>query len=205
MVSRPQSHYRRGHARRAVLLRAAVDEIAESGLEGVTHRSIAARAELPVSTTSYFFGSLDELIGAAVQHIAEDVVSSIEGLTDDLASTDLDLADFADRLLDILSNVRARQVVVQFESYLATSRRPELIEPVRAIMVALETAAADALAAIGISESPAAARQFVALVDGFALHRVAWPRAGEDEEFLRDALWRLLNSYLAEARSDLTD
>ncbi|MGN7778741.1 TetR/AcrR family transcriptional regulator [Mycolicibacterium sp. 22603] len=205
MVSRPQSHYRRGHARRATLLQAAVDEIAESGLEGVTHRSIAARAEMPVSTTSYFFGSLDDLIGAAVQHIADDVVSSIEVLTNDFASTELDLADFAERLLDILGDARAHQIVVQFEAYLATSRRPQLIEPVRAIMVALERAAAEALAVIGISESPAAARQFVALIDGFAVHRVAWPRAGDDEEFLRDALWRLLNSYLAEVRTDPTD
>ncbi|MGL1576700.1 TetR/AcrR family transcriptional regulator, partial [Vibrio parahaemolyticus] len=42
--------------------------IAEKGISAVTHRSVAAAAGVPHSSTTYFFASLDDMIGEAVAH-----------------------------------------------------------------------------------------------------------------------------------------
>ena len=79
-TSKPRSHYARGHQRRAEVVAATVEVIERQGIEGVTHRSVAAAAGVPLSTTSYFFDSLDHLIGEAVTKIAEDVVAGADAL-----------------------------------------------------------------------------------------------------------------------------
>ncbi|MCU1649836.1 MAG: putative transcriptional regulator, partial [Pseudonocardia sp.] len=58
MAIRPATHRASGQARRAQLLQAAVEVIAEQGVGGASHRAIATRAGMPLSTTSYFFASL---------------------------------------------------------------------------------------------------------------------------------------------------
>lgn len=56
----------RGRLKKQALLDAAVDLIAERGLEGLSHRLVAARANVSSSTPGYFFTSIDALVGAAV-------------------------------------------------------------------------------------------------------------------------------------------
>jgi DNA-binding transcriptional regulator YbjK len=59
------------------LLDAAVAVVAERGVGGATHRAIAARAGVPLSTTSYFFASLDELIVAALRAFATTSIAEL--------------------------------------------------------------------------------------------------------------------------------
>lgn len=197
MSSRPQTHYKRGQVRRDALLRAAVDLISERGIEGLSHRSVSARAGMPPSTTTYFFSSIDELIGEAVSDIADAVVGSFDALVDKVVQGGMAQDEFADRLVELLAAAQPSQVVVQFEAYLGTTRRVELVEPVRRIMRTFEKAAAEALKAAGVSEAEHAAKQFVAVIDGFQLHRLAWPRPERDRADLEEVLRRLLDSYLA--------
>ena len=52
-------------ARRAApeaILEAALRVIAERGVEAVTHRAVADAAGVPLSATTYYFESLDELL-----------------------------------------------------------------------------------------------------------------------------------------------
>ena len=55
----------KGEQTRAKILRAAQRVIAEHGVGGTTHRAIAAQAGVKLSLTSYYFGSLAELLEAA--------------------------------------------------------------------------------------------------------------------------------------------
>lgn len=55
----------KGGKTRARILRAAQLAVAELGVAGVSHRAIAARAGVKLSLTSYYFGSLDQLLEAA--------------------------------------------------------------------------------------------------------------------------------------------
>ena len=78
MRSRPQTHFVRGQARRALVIDAAIELIAERGIEGVSHRSVAARAGVPAATPGYYFASIDELIGAAISHVAAEILGTVE-------------------------------------------------------------------------------------------------------------------------------
>ena len=55
----------KGEQTRTKILRAAQQLIAEHGVGGVSHRAIAAQAGVKLSLTSYYFGSLAELLEAA--------------------------------------------------------------------------------------------------------------------------------------------
>lgn len=72
-------------------------------------------------------------------------------------------------------------VVAQFEIYLEAWRNPGLREPVSQALAAFEALTTDALRALGVADPAEAAPAFVALVDGFALHRLARPRPREQE------------------------
>ncbi|MFG3291952.1 TetR/AcrR family transcriptional regulator [Streptomyces sp. NPDC048179] len=199
MGIRPQTHYARGQARRERLLDATAELIASRGLEGVTHRAVAAAAGLPASTTSYFFASMDELIGAAVTRIADGVLEATRDLVADAPTADgtAPAPDYVDQLIDVLIASKETLIRAQFEAYLATSRRPELVEPVQRIVQALEDAAESMFVALGAPDARLAGRELVAMVDGFALQRLAHPRP-DDRAVLRDALRRLIAAHLDE-------
>ncbi len=188
--STPRSHYARGHQRRADVIAATVEVIEQQGIEGVTHRSVAAAAGVPLSTTSYFFESLDHLIGEAVTKIAEDVVAATAPLIADLESAGgASRQSIVDRLIEVMSDQRPGPLIAQFEAYLATSRRPELREPVERIVTVYEDTAAAVFEALRVDEPRLAARQLVALLDGLALLSIAAPRP-DDAVVRREALRR---------------
>jgi DNA-binding transcriptional regulator YbjK len=185
--------------RRRQLIAATVEVMTERGIEGVTHRSVAARAGMPLSNTSYFFESIDALIGAAVTDIADRIVARLDELAATFADSDMTVDDYAETLIALAASVERQQVIVQFEAYLAVDRRPELQEPVHRIMLAFEKAIADACAAGGIADPVGVARQLSAVVDGFALHKAAWPRDDTDE-VMTAVLRQMVTHHLAEAR-----
>jgi DNA-binding transcriptional regulator YbjK len=57
----------------AAILRATLLVIAEGGIDGVTHRRVAARAGVSLSSTTYYFANRDELISRAFEHYIEQV------------------------------------------------------------------------------------------------------------------------------------
>ena len=81
------------------------------------------------------------------------------------------------------------------------SRRSE----VKRAIAALERLAEVALTAAGATRPADGARAFVALIDGFALHRLAWPRERRDRTELREAVLALFIAYTMDPgeRADL--
>lgn len=195
-MTKPRTHYHRGEARKALVLDAAVEVIAQHGLEGVTHRAVATAAGVPLSTTSYFFDSLDDLIGAAVTRIADGVLTAVAALVDEAPAVvdDATRQAYVDQLLEVVTT-RERQILVQFEAYLGSTRRPDLVEPVQRIIGAYEHAAATVLGVLGSVDAGRQARQLVALLDGFALQRLGSPRP-EDHELLREAVRTFAAAWL---------
>jgi DNA-binding transcriptional regulator YbjK len=110
--------------RRRRIVEAAVELIPEVGVAGLTHRLVAARAEVALGATTYYFTDLDELSAAALRH-----------LTDRMAA---DLASWAavlDASVDIPATLAAltaeyladrRHALLETELYVAAARRPEL-------------------------------------------------------------------------------
>src|SRR4051812_25534850 len=58
-------------ARRERIADAAIAVVAERGIEGVTHRAVAAAADVPLGSTTYHFATLDDLLAEALRTAAE--------------------------------------------------------------------------------------------------------------------------------------
>ena len=176
MPIRPATHRASGRARRAALLDAAVEVIAEQGVAGTTHRAIAARAGMSTSTTSYFFSSLDQLVAAALHVVGERIVERVDAVTAQVVDAELGPREAIDRFVDAVMSEPEPDTVAQFEIYLECRRRPQLQPTAHRIMASIERGAEASLQALGIADADERAPMVVALLDGLALHRHARPR-----------------------------
>ena len=70
-MTTPLRRQPRGAARRDAIVEAAAALVVEAGPSTLTHRTIAQRAEVPLAATTYYFASLDDLVGAAGTRLAE--------------------------------------------------------------------------------------------------------------------------------------
>jgi DNA-binding transcriptional regulator YbjK len=169
--------------RRQRIIDAAIRVVGRKGLAGLTHRSVAAEADVPLGSTTYHFTTLDDLMVAALRQASEGftkVIAAHGALSD--PDTDLP-TELAAWLGEWLAGDRTG-VELEYELYLAALRRPAL-RPVAAEW-------ADDLAALLTRRTdPATARALVALMDGICL-QVLLTDTPYDEEYARDVLARLI-------------
>ena len=196
MPIRPATHRASGRARRAALLDAAVEVIAEQGVAGTTHRAIAARAGMSTSTTSYFFSSLDQLVAAALHLVGERIVQRVDAVTAQVADAELGPREAIDRFVDAVMSEPEPDTVAQFEIYLECRRRPQLQPTAHRIMASIERGAEASLQAMGIADAGQRAPMVVALLDGLALHRHARPREETDRRLVTEALSSLHRGFV---------
>lgn len=169
--------------RRQRIIDAAIRVVGEKGIGGLSHRSVAAEADVPLGSTTYHFKTLDELLVAALRQ-------SNEGFAKVLAASGVfedQEADLAEALARVLGEWFAGEragVELEYELYLAALRRPAL-RPVAAEWC-------EGLSAV-ISQrtDPATACALVALMDGISL-QVLLTGGDYDEACTRDVLNRLL-------------
>jgi DNA-binding transcriptional regulator YbjK len=167
----------RSRQRRDALLRATIELLGELGAKSITHRAVAQRAGVPLASTTYYFASVHDLIQEALQlHVSERVaeLQSMAALA--LGATGASAHDIAERLAEVLVSAPTPILVAQYQMYLEAGRNPALQPAVAEALSAFEGLAAGVLAALGARDPQAAAEAFVALLDGFALHRLARPR-----------------------------
>ena len=183
----------RSRRRRDALLRATIELLGESGAKSVTHRAVAERAGLPLASTTYYFASVHQLIEEALKlHVAERV-ADLQGMAAvALGATGASAQDIAERLAEVLASAPTPILVAQYQMYLEAGRNPALQPAVAEALAAFEALAAAVLAALGAREPAPAAEAFVALLDGFALHRVARPRDPSREAAALAAAMRAL-------------
>ncbi|MFF7895655.1 TetR/AcrR family transcriptional regulator [Streptomyces sp. NPDC007907] len=168
--------------RRQRIIDAAIRVVGTKGIAGLSHRSAAAEADVPLGSTTYHFKTLDELLIAALRQANEGfakVVAARGGLEDPRADLPSELAAL---MGEWLAGDRTG-VELEYELYLAALRRPAL-RP-----VAAEWAA-------GIAEvlsrrtDPVTARALVAVVDGICL-QVLLTGVPYDEGYAREVLRRV--------------
>ncbi|KOU55353.1 TetR family transcriptional regulator [Streptomyces sp. MMG1533] len=171
--------------RRQRIIDAAIRVAGEKGLAGLSHRSVAAAADVPLGSTTYHFKTLDELMVAALRQANEGfakVIASRGGLAD--PRTDL-AAELAGLLGEWLAGERTG-VELEYELYLAALRRPAL-RPVAAEW------ADDLAARLAARTDPVTARALVALTDGICL-QVLLTGTSYDEEYAREMLARVIDA-----------
>lgn len=169
--------------RRQRIIDAAIRVVGEKGIAGLSHRSVAAEADVPLGSTTYHFTTLDELMVAALHQANEGfakVIAARGGLED--PSTDL-AEELAGWMGEWLAGDRTG-VELEYELYLAALRRPAL-RPVA------DQWARDLAEQLSRRTDPVTARALVALMDGICL-QVLLTDVPYDEEFAREALARMI-------------
>lgn len=189
----------RGQHRREALVSAAASLLVERGITGISHRAVAARAELPLAATTYYFASLTDLTHDALQRVTDAWGAAAQRLVDRLPAQ-LDPRQVAAAVLEIAtarpaeaSATHAGGVMAMYERYLDAGRH-EVLRPIvhayneellRLVQVVLDRG--------GLPADRKTARLALAVVDGASVYAIAegTPPAASATDLLTDLL-RLL-------------
>jgi TetR/AcrR family transcriptional regulator, regulator of biofilm formation and stress response len=156
------SAQRNPEERRQRIIRAAHELIPAVGVQGLTHRLIADRAQVPLGSTTYYFATLADLVDAALGTATNGTAECLRDWGERLqASTDVPAT-----LAALVSEwVQDRdQLATWNELYAAAWHRPEL----RPLARIWSDGLADLLTAHAADRQ--AARNAAAFVDGAVMH-----------------------------------
>jgi DNA-binding transcriptional regulator YbjK len=184
----------KGEARRDVILRATLSLIGERGPDAVTHRAVAERAGVPLSATTYWFDSKDQLLQESLLLAAREEVERVERVVLDLAPRELDVLEWARAVSAVLAaDLESDPVrhVALIELVLEGTRRPWLGEEVARWHDAQLRLAEVGLRATGSPDPRADAPLVVAAVTGFMLGQIVNPVEDFENRVFRPALERL--------------
>jgi DNA-binding transcriptional regulator YbjK len=161
----------KGERRRQALVEAAAALLVEGGFEAVRHRAVAERAGLPLASTTYYFGSLDDLISTAVEHHARGELVRGRALLEALPEQPRDIDSVIDLVLDQLLGAPAGEqdaelVLLRYERLVATFRRPYLRPLMRTLGDELRDLLREVLTRSGVPVDTRRLEQLIALVDG---------------------------------------
>ena len=184
----------RGEARREAILRAALELIGARGPDAITHRAVAERASVPLSATTYWFASKDELLQEAFLLAAREEVERVERVVLELAPRELDVSAWAaavarELAADLESNPTRH--VAFTELVLEGTRRPWLREEAARWEQAWLGLAELGLRATGSPDPVTDARLVVGAITGLMLGQLVNPQPRFEEDVFRPALERL--------------
>lgn len=120
---------RRNPDRRAALLDAAIEVLANEGARGLTFRSVDRRAEVPAGTASNYFANRDDILTQAGERVYERLTPDEAVLAAGLAGP-RDRAKLAELMHELVERVAAFPAgfLALLELRLEATRRPELRE-----------------------------------------------------------------------------
>ncbi|MDT0264752.1 TetR family transcriptional regulator [Streptomyces sp. DSM 44915] len=153
--------------RRARIIRATLDVIAEVGVAGTSHRRVAAHAGVPLGSMTYHFDGMDDLLREAFGSFTESAVALFEerlGAARDIAEARTAVADLVHHLSDENAPEHQRTLVLSHELYTLAARKPAFRELTREWMRRSRRA-------LEWHFDPVTARQLDALIEGLAIHR----------------------------------
>jgi DNA-binding transcriptional regulator YbjK len=168
--------------RRERILAAALDLIAEEGVAGVSHRKIAARAQVPLGSMTYHFTGIDDLLLEAFTGYADHVVTLFEHHLSGATTAD-EAREAVTDLIHTLSEGTRRDLILTQELYTLAARH----EPYRDLCARWMRRSR---ALLEQHFDAATARQLDALIEGLTLHR-ALDDTPSDRELTREAVARI--------------
>lgn len=112
--------------RRERIIAAAYDVLASDGLGGVTHRRVAAAADVPLGSTTYYFDSLDDLLAAALEQCVDEYTDHLRHWARSLAGTSR--RQLGPALADLVTEYASDRgkAHLEYQLYVAAIDRPSL-------------------------------------------------------------------------------
>ncbi len=188
--------YQKGERRREEILRATMGLIGARGADAVTHRAVAEAAGVPLSATTYYFASKEDLLAQTFLLAAREETERIERLVLDLAPLSLSAADWAGAVAaQIAEDIRAEPArhVALFELGLEATRTEALRAELGRWREAHLRLAEMGCRAVGSEEPALDASVVVAALTGLMLEQLASGREDFEAEVMRPALERLFS------------
>ena len=186
--------YQKGERRREEILRATLRLIGVRGADALTHRAVAEEAGVPLSATTYYFASKDQLLEEALLLAAREETERLERLVLELSSSSLSAEGWAGAVAAQISadvdEDPARHVTL-FELALEATRTPVLRADVREWQAAHLRLGETVCTAVGSPDPRLDAQVVVAALTGLMLEQLASGRARFGDEVMRPALERL--------------
>ncbi|MEU2731967.1 TetR family transcriptional regulator [Streptomyces griseoviridis] len=168
--------------RRERVLDAALDVLARDGVAGITHRKVAARADVPLGSVTYHFASLTELCARAFARYVQQRITEYGALLAEATSREELIDVLVDQVREVPS--RHRSAILGFELRLAALRDPAL----RALTQEWSRSSREALARL---TGPETAARLDALLEGMIMHTLLSTER-EPREVTRAAIVRTL-------------
>jgi DNA-binding transcriptional regulator YbjK len=161
--------------RRGAILDATIDILITEGLEAVTHRAVAKRADVPLAATTYYFDSKDALIGEALSILVADEIERLSRKAEQLGERIRSPRDCAAAVAEVLfpdaESVGA--LLARLEVYLEAARRPVLRERAAHWQEAYVDLAREVLTLAGSHDPERMAPLLVAAGDGILVHALS--------------------------------
>ena len=195
--------YQKGERRREEILRATLRVIGAHGADAVTHRAVAAEAGVPLSATTYYFASKDELLEQTLLLAAREETERIERLVLELAPQELTAADWAAGVAAMIAaDIRDEpdRHVALFELGLEATRTELLRGELQRWQEAHIRLAELGCRAVGSDEPELDARIVVAALTGLMLEQLASGSEDFEDEVLPPSLERLFSRLAAGER-----
>ncbi|MGK3957576.1 TetR/AcrR family transcriptional regulator [Arthrobacter sp. R4] len=156
---------------REALVRAAIDVVAEEGLDALSFRKVALRAGVNNTLITHHFGSKDALLEAAAEWATEKSQQFSE-LTNIASPID---EEFAAGLVGLVTDDPNLQVF-QYYMALAARRSPQLQKIAETLHESYIEGIARTLEHYGYKGDRAAAHAVYAALDGLVFHQLTVPR-----------------------------
>jgi DNA-binding transcriptional regulator YbjK len=192
----------KGARRREEILRATLRLIGERGADAVTHRAVAEEAGVPLSATTYYFASKEQLLEQALLLAAREETERLERLVLEIAPLSLSVDEWAAAVGgQIAGDVAADPAkhVALFELGLEATRRAPLRAELQRWQDAHLRLAEMGCRAIGSSKPATDARVIVAALTGLMLQQLAGGDENFEAEVMRPTLERLFGQLAGSA------
>jgi DNA-binding transcriptional regulator YbjK len=180
--------------RRRDILVATLRVIAASGTDSVTHRRVAAEADVPLGSLTYYFESREDLIREAFRFYIDEANAFLLEVEREIPPTTAD--GLAELILEITRREFAEPEMIraEYELILHAARDEETGRAFAAWERNLEARLAASLESMGAPRPMNGARTLLHLVRGFELQSLA--NRSEQPEELRARLTSVLDGLL---------
>lgn len=161
--------------RRQRIIDAAIRVVGDRGIDRLSHRAVAAEADVPLGSTTYHFAGLDELLCAALEQANDSWLAEWDAWERALPPGAPFAEELAAMLEESLTGDRSR-VTLEYELYFAALRHPG-VRPLAAGFL-------DRFTALLRRRTPddATARALAGLLDGLTIQLLLSARPYRREE-----------------------
>lgn len=153
---------------------AALVQVGEHGLHGLTHRKVDARAGVPAGTTSNYFRTRSALIAGVLEHLEEldrEAWEHASATPRPRSRGELTAALVA--FVDDAIGPRRTHTTARFALFAAAAADPELATRLGAIRARIVEWAESVLIHISTEDTASCARALCHYLDGLILHKIA--------------------------------